>query len=77
VPLEYYHRGFGLTFYVSARMVRAFFADMSPTGKRESAVHGADHAHRTAAEYVGVNFRGSDVLVAEQLLDGADVIAFL
>jgi hypothetical protein len=42
-----------------------------------SAVEWAAYAARTAIEDVGIDHRGADVFVAEQLLDGSDVVAVL
>ena len=39
------------------------------------AVEGAAHGAWAAVEDVGVDLQGLDVLVAEQFLDGADVVA--
>lgn len=42
-----------------------------------SIIHGADHTHGPAIEHVGVDLGGGDVLVPQQFLDGADVVALL
>src|SRR5690606_21035145 len=42
-----------------------------------STVQRTEHTERAAVEHVGVDLRGGDVLVPEQLLDGADVVAVL
>jgi hypothetical protein len=42
-----------------------------------SAVEGAADGSCAAVEDVGVNHRGGDVVVAEELLDGADVVTGL
>src|SRR5690606_24867719 len=45
--------------------------------RRPPGVERTDHAAAAAVEHVGVDRRGGDVLVPEQLLDGADVVAVL
>ena len=40
-------------------------------------IQGAPHAERAAVEDVGVDHGGGDVAVAEEFLDGADVVAGL
>ena len=42
-----------------------------------SGIQGTLHASRTVAEKVGIDHRGGDVAVAEELLNGADVLAAL
>jgi len=44
---------------------------------QEHPVGGALDPGRAPVEDVGIDHRGADVLVAEQLLDGADVVALL
>ena len=53
---------------------RVFFVVKPKCSTREFFnVQWAAHGERSAVEYVGVDHRGADILVAEQLLDGADV----
>lgn len=40
-------------------------------------VYRADNAHSSPVEHVGIYFGGGDILVPQQLLDGANVVAIL